>query len=41
MAGPRKVYTAIVSIKPSDEQDDDSLMEEIGKMDGVIFAEIM
>ena len=35
------VYTAIVSIKPSDEQDDDSLMEEIGKMDGVIFAEIM
>ena len=35
------VYTAIVSLKPSDEHDKDQLMRDAKSMEGVIFADVL
>ena len=35
------VYTAIVSLKPSDEHDKDQLMRDAKNMEGVIFADVL
>ena len=35
------VYTAIVTLKPADDDDRDALMNDIAKMEGVVFADIL